>query len=142
MNMKSAMAEYGRANIQAEVNTASPHRLIQMLMQGALDKMAIARGALERKDFAKKSENISMAISIIQGLQSSLDKEQGEDIAQNLDDLYQYMIKTLFEANASNDMSKLNEAAKLMAEIKQGWDELGVMLAKQASQSERLYAGV
>ncbi len=118
----SAVSAYSRVGRVSEVESADPHRLIQMLIDGALEKMVIARSAMERKDTAKKGEHISWAISIVNGLQASLDKNAGGEIASNLDSLYDYISLRLVTANAQNDSQILDETIGLMRTIKEGWD--------------------
>lgn len=116
--------QYGRIAAQSEAGFASPHRLVQMLMEGALDKLATAKGLMLRKDFAGKSEQITWASSIINGLRSGLDMEAGGEIANNLNDLYSYMNRRLIDANAQNDSSILDEVSGLLIEIKSAWDAM------------------
>lgn len=122
MNMNNAMNEYQHAGARAEVMDASPHRLIQMLMEGALERISIAKGAMQHHDIAAKGERIGSAITIIEGLRTSLDKEKGGDVAMNLDALYEYMSARLLEANVKDDVEMLDEVAELIKKIKAGWD--------------------
>ncbi len=121
---KRGANQYGKVAVGSETSFASPHRLIQMLMEGALDKIAFAKGQIERKDFAEKGRNITWAISIIQGLSASLDVESGGEIAANLEGLYDYMVRCLLEANKDNDITKLDEVASLLKEVKSAWDAM------------------
>lgn len=121
---RSGIAQYGKVAAESEVAYANPHRLVQMLMEGALDKVATAKGCIERKDLAGKSRQISWAMSIINGLRSSLDMEAGGEIAVNLDDLYSYMTRRLIDASAQNDAAPLSEVIDLMLEIKGAWDAM------------------
>ena len=75
-----------------------------------------------RGEIACKGEQISKAISIVQGLQSSLDFEVGGELAKNLDDLYEHMQGQLLAANVNNESEKLDEVSDLLATIKNGWD--------------------
>jgi flagellar protein FliS len=119
---RKALDGYGRSAVESEVNYASPHRIIQMLMEGALSKVAAAKGAIERGDIAEKSKQITWGMNIIQGLKLSLDPEKGGDIATNLDSLYEYMNRRLLEANMNNDIAILDEVNGLLMEVKAGWD--------------------
>jgi len=121
---RSAMAQYGKVAAESEVAYASPHRLVQMLMEGALDKVATAKGQIDRGDFEGKSKHITWAISIINGLRTSLDMDAGGEIAVNLDDLYSYMIRRLIDANVENKTEVLDEVSGLMLEIKGAWDAM------------------
>jgi flagellar protein FliS len=120
----AAMQKYQKAGLQGEIEDASPHRLILMLFKGALDRIGVAKGCIERSETARKGETIGQAISIIDGLRACLDMEQGGEIAQNLEALYEYMSAALLEANVNNDVSKLDEVTKLLNEIKSAWDAI------------------
>ncbi|MEN8166469.1 MAG: flagellar export chaperone FliS [Pseudomonadota bacterium] len=123
-NQKHGARQYGKVAVGSEVNYASPHRLVQMLMEGALEKIAIAKGHMDRKEHEKKGKHINWAISIINGLRSSLNQEEGGEMANNLDNLYDYMVRRLSEANLSNDMAILDEISSLILEIKMAWDAI------------------
>jgi flagellar protein FliS len=99
-------------------------------MENALEKMALAKGFMERNNVHDKGINISLALSIIEALQTSLDKEQGGEIAENLYNLYAYMLNTLLEANLQNDVHKIDEAIKVLITIKEGWDKVPAQLQK------------
>jgi flagellar protein FliS len=122
MNAVSAMKQYQQVSVHSGIMDASPHRLVQMLMEGALERIAQAKGNMANKRIAKKGENISNAITIIGGLQAALNKDSGGEIAENLSNLYDYMSHRLVVANSCNEESILDEVAGLMAEIKMGWD--------------------
>ena len=124
MNAMAALKQYQTVNTQASVAEASPHRLIQMLMEGGLARIAQARGAMERGQIALKGELLGKSIAIIGGLREGLDLAQGGDIASNLDGLYEYMIARLSEANLSNEPLILEEVSGLLRNVKQGWDAI------------------
>ncbi len=121
---KKALEGYGRGAVESEVNFASPHRIIQMLMEGALAKIATAKGCIERGDGAEKVRQISWGMNIINGLRSSLNHELGGEVSANLDSLYEYMGRRLQEASINNDIAGLDEVTKLLMEIKSGWDDI------------------
>ncbi|EIC29500.1 MULTISPECIES: flagellar export chaperone FliS [Methylomicrobium] len=124
MNASMAMNQYKEVRVQSLVMDATPHRLIQMLMEGVLEKIALAKGNILRKEIAQKGENIGKAITIVGGLQASLDKEKGGELAENLNSLYGYMSQRLLMANLQSDEAILDEIADLMLEIKAGWDAI------------------
>ena len=130
--INSALSQYQSVSVSSGVEDATPHRLIQMLMEGALDKIATAKGHLLHGEMAEKGRHISWAISIISGLQSSLDMEKGGEISSNLDDLYDYMVRRLAEASAQNDPKILDEITSLLVEVKSAWDMIpGRLLVEQ-----------
>lgn len=123
-NSQEALKQYRRLGLEAEVNSASPHRLIQLLFIGALDRIAIAQGAMERGDIPLKGEQIGKAIAIISGLRSCLDMDAPGELPANLDQLYEYMEVRLVQASARNDAAALIEVADLIKTLKSGWDEI------------------
>lgn len=122
MYAMAAMKQYQSVNTNAQLVDASPHRLIQMLMEGGLARLAQARGAMERGDVALKGMLIGKAVDIIGGLREALNQEAGGEVAANLDNLYAYMTTRLLEANLKNDSAILDEVAGLLREVKAGWD--------------------
>jgi flagellar protein FliS len=121
-----ALRQYQKVNSHAQVSEASPHRLVQMLMEGGLDRMAQAKGALSRGDIAQKGLMLGKAIEIISGLRDGLEPEKAEDPAsvQQLDALYDYMSNRLVEANQVNDADMIDEVARLLITVKSGWDAI------------------
>lgn len=133
MNMgksNGAVQQYRQVGVSSSIEMASPHKLIQLLMDGALEKLAKAKGFMERKDIANKGSHISWAISIIDGLKSSLDVNTGGDIAQNLDDLYDYMIRRLMRANLENTPDLLEEVISLLKSVKSSWDSISPVVTE------------
>lgn len=124
MYSNSAIKQYQSVNTRAQVAEASPHRLIQMLMEGGLTRLAQLRGAMERGDLALKGELLGKAVAIIGGLREALDSQAGGELAANLDSLYEYMIARLTEANRTNDATIVLEVSNLLREVKSGWDAI------------------
>lgn len=125
MNAMAALRQYQHVNTHAQAVEATPHRLIQMLMEGGLTRLAQARGAMERGQVALKGELIGKAIGIIGGLRNGLDLNAGGELAENLDNLYEYMVMRLLEANLKNVSEPLDEVACLLRNVKTGWDAIG-----------------
>lgn len=117
-----ALSQYQQVKTTGSVEGASPHRLIQMLMQGCLQRIAEAKVAIRRKDIAAKCTAIGKAINIVAGLQGSLNMKVPSDLPKKLDALYDYMQRRLLEANLKNNEAALDEVADLMRKIKEGWD--------------------
>lgn len=124
-NAHAAVQQYGQVNLHGNVGYASPHRLVQMLMEGALTRLSMAKGAMERGQVSEKAESITRAMAIIEGLQLALDKQKGGEIAGNLEDLYDYMGRRLLDANIKSDRAALEEVHGLLSEIKNAWDAIG-----------------
>ncbi len=119
---ESGAKQYQKVNVTSEVLEADPHRLIQLLMEAALTRMAQAKGAIQRNDMQEKARLLGRVSEIIQTLQSSLDHNNGAELAANLERLYDYMVRRLLEATSKNDTDMIDEVMGLMLEVKTGWD--------------------
>lgn len=128
MNASLAMNKYRQVGVHSAVMDATPHRLVQMLMEGVLEKVALAKGNIARNEIAKKGENISKAITIVGGLQASLNKEAGGELSENLSNLYDYIARRLVMANIRSDERILDEITNLITEVKAGWDAIPDLL--------------
>ena len=126
MNPMRALRQYQKVNSHAQISEASPHRLIQMLMEGALERMAQAKGAMARGDIPQKALLITKTIDIITGLRAGLREENTDDkeAMRQLDSLYEYMTKQLTLANAKNEPELIDEVARLLITVKSGWDAI------------------
>ncbi|MFD2643350.1 flagellar export chaperone FliS [Pseudomonas japonica] len=122
MNPMLALRQYQKISAQAQTSEASPHRLVQMLMEGGLDRIAQAKGSLERRDIAGKGIAIGKAIGIIGGLREGLDRDNMTSELERLDNLYLYMTRRLTDANLKNDIAALDEVSDLLTTVKEGWD--------------------
>lgn len=121
---QSAVMAYQKIGTQSEVEDASPHRLIQLMMDHGLAKMGLARSQMSEGKMAEKGENISDAIAVINGLQASLNHKANKRMSENFDALYAYMMRRLLEANLRNDVVILDEVAGLLRELKEAWDAI------------------
>jgi len=120
------MNAYRNIDVESIVRSASPHKLIVMLFDGARAAVAMASGHLQRNEIAQKCQAIATAIDIIDGgLKASLDLNAGGELAQNLSDLYAYMAQQLFQANLKNDRGALDEVAYLLEELGSAWEAIG-----------------
>lgn len=123
MHRMQAIRQYQNSSVGGVTATASPHQLIAMLLEGALDRIARARGAMRNGDRAARLQSIGAAISIIEYLNLSLDLEAGQ-VSERLAALYDYCVRRLTQANASEDAGMLDEVANVLRPIKQAWEEL------------------
>ena len=117
----STLAAYQSVAAHGGVAAADPHRLIVMLMDGALDRIAQARGAMQHGRGGDKNGVLSTAISIVDELRGSLDLKAGGTIAANLDDLYDYICRQLLKANLGRNPAILDEVTHLLNEIRSAW---------------------
>jgi len=115
------LAAYRSNAAHSGVDAADPHRLIVMMMDGALERIATARGLMQHGGGAEKAQLLHRAVAIIDELRNSLNFKAGGDIATNLDSLYEYMCQRIMQANASNKPEWLDEVSRLLGEIRSAW---------------------
>ncbi len=120
----NALKQYQSVNIRAAVASASPHQLILMLFNGALEALVKAKASIERKDIETRTQHLNKANDIVLGLRDFLDFEKGGEVATNLDALYGYIIRGIELANRENDSEKVQELMNLILEVKQGWEQM------------------
>ncbi|WP_020406896.1 flagellar export chaperone FliS [Hahella ganghwensis] len=118
----NALHQYQSVNRQTSIVDADNHRLIQLLFEGALERISTAKGQIQAKNYEGKNRLINKAVEIVGGLREFLDMEQGGELAESLSSLYEYIERRLFEANLKNDVAILDEVAGLLKEVKGGWD--------------------
>ncbi|GAB1266428.1 flagellar export chaperone FliS [Aurantivibrio infirmus] len=132
MNMNNPAHAYSSMQVHTGVSSASPHRLVQMLFEGALERIAQAKGAMLQKQVERKGQLIGKAVDIIGGLQGALEDKGEGNLSANLDALYEYSIRRLLEANRQNDTSLLDEVSGLLHEVKGAWDAIADEVADHA----------
>jgi len=125
-----AMNQYKSVDLGSAVASASPHQLIAMLYDGALTALATAKGCIVRKDIEARTKQLNKANAIILGLRDFLDHEKGGEVAVNLDALYEYMTRTIMEANAEQSSEKIQEVIELILELKIGWNGMPLEIKK------------
>ncbi len=125
-NMKRGVSAYANVDLETGIASASPHKLIVMLYDGALVALRNAKTNMTAGNIPAKGAAISKAITIIDnGLRVSLDKTSGGAIAENLDALYEYMNRRLFQANLQNDVAIVDEVHNLLADLRGAWVAIG-----------------
>jgi flagellar protein FliS len=120
------MGAYQSAAAHGGVAAANPHGLVLMLMDGALQRLAVARGCIEHGKLVEKSHLLHRVVQIIDELRGSLDMSAGGQIANNLADLYDYMCRCLLKASLENSVALLDEVANLLREIRSAWTAIPV----------------
>lgn len=121
-----AASAYQRVGLE----TSDPYQLVNLLFDGVLRSISEARAALKRGDVPTKCAQVSRAARLIdEGLKPGLDLEHGGELAANLNGLYDYCTLRLTQANVRNDDAALEEVARLIEPLAQGWKEMNAKVA-------------
>lgn len=116
---------YAQVSLQSKLAGATPHQLITMLFDGAHSAILQAVIHFEKGNVAQRGKMISKAINIIDnGLRAALDHETGKGIAADLEQMYEYMSRTLLEANLRNDPAPLKVVDDLLVKLAATWKEI------------------
>lgn len=118
------LAAYRNTAALGGVAASDPHGLVLLLMNGALERIAAARGCILNKAYTKKAELIHRAVSIIDELRSCLDLKNGGELATNLHDLYDYACRQLLKATLENNVEVLDEVSRLLNDIRDAWSKI------------------
>ncbi len=121
----SAGAYYAKVGVESGVMAASPHQLIVLLFDGAELALRTARLHMQNGNQPAKGQAIAKVLDIInQGLLAALNRERGGDVAASLASLYDYIGRLLLQSTLHNDLQKLDEATRLLANIGSAWRDL------------------
>lgn len=118
---RKASAIYQQNSVRGGIEDADAHQLVGMLLDGAISKIIQASGSLARNDMAAKGRSITAAVAIVGELRDSLDHKVDRALSQRLDSLYEYVSRRLLFAQLNNDTAALDESAKLLTPIRDGW---------------------
>ncbi|HXD08269.1 MAG TPA: flagellar export chaperone FliS [Burkholderiaceae bacterium] len=120
---------YQQVDVEAQVLSATPHRLVTMLYDGLLEALNRARGALQAKDIPTKAQAITRAARIVdEGLKAGIVNPGGSELATNLHALYVYISMRLMHANLHNDDAALQECIRLITPLREAWVSIGAQV--------------
>ncbi|WP_263054078.1 flagellar export chaperone FliS [[Curtobacterium] plantarum] len=116
---------YAKIGVESAVMSATQQQLVGMLFDGALSALIRARLFMQDGNIEGKGSSISKAINIIEaGLKEGLTENRGDELADNLLDLYNYMTRRLLHANLNNDVTAVEEVEGLLRNIADAWKEV------------------
>lgn len=105
--------------------TASPHKLILMLYTGAIQFASRAQTSIMERQYVEANKQILKVQDILYELISTLNEQEGGEIASNLKALYLYMLDKLVQANLKKEIEPLNEVIGILRDIKDAWEQIG-----------------
>lgn len=120
------LRKYQDVGLNATLATASPHKQIDMMFEGALKFLVQAKMAVEQSDIEQRTDRLNRVSDIIFALSDYLDLEKGGEVAENLAALYDYMLRRLRDANRNNSAEPCDEVMRLIVEIRTGWQGMPV----------------
>jgi flagellar protein FliS len=114
-------AQYRRTGVESQVIEADPHKLIALMLRGAIQRVQLAAASIGQGDAVRKAKAASEAGAIVDALSACLDEEAGGEIASGLAALYDYAARRIASANAQNDPEGFREVEGLLGEVEGAW---------------------
>jgi flagellar protein FliS len=126
MNALAALSQYGKIKDDTQTMYASPHQLMLMLFDGAIEAMSFTIGAIQKENYELRSKQNTRSITIINGMRECLDMKAGGELADNLYSLYQYMAQELFRANFKNDTETIKNIQTMLIDVRGSWEKIPI----------------
>ena len=121
----AARARYQSVDMSSRIEGASPHRLVAILFDELLKALDAMAAAVRRGDVAQRGTRQARALSILHGLEGSLDFEKGGDIADGLNAIYKEARRLTLAGGRANDAEQILQAREMLHEIASAWDAIG-----------------
>ncbi len=135
-----AINAYKKDSLKQQLTNADPHKITLMLMSGAIDRLAFAKGCIERKDLSGKSQYLSKTTAILINLRDTIEMKTNPEFSQNLYALYDYMLDKIGDANITNTIDPLHEVSELLTPIRDAWAQIPDS-AKQVALAQKEAVG-
>ena len=121
---------------QVQVKTANNEKLLIMLYQGCIKFLRLAKKSIDENDIEGTNNYILRSQDIIRELRNTLDMEKGGEIATNLSQLYDFMLRQLVEANINKDREKIEVVEDMMLELLDSWKQIANDKKKKEKESQ------
>lgn len=122
---------------QNSIKTASREKLLLMLYEGLVRFLKIAIVSIEEKNIQKSNTYLKKAQSIIEELMSSLNMEDGGEVAKSLMLMYDYLFRRTVEANIKKDKGIAEEVLRFSEDLKGAFEQAYLLAKKQPSSSSK-----
>ena len=119
-----AKARYQRVDVASRVEGANPHQLVTILYDELLKALDAMAAAMARNDYVQRGERQARALRLISGLETSLDFDQGGDIAIGLAKIYREARRLTVAAGRENDVTLVERAREMLGEVAQAWEQI------------------
>ena len=115
---------------KTEIKTASNGQLVIKLYQGAIKFLNLAEKFIEEENHTEANNHLIRVQEIINELRYSLDHEKGGEVSANLEALYEFMHRTLVQANMEKDVEKVDQVREILKELLESWKEVNKAVNK------------
>jgi flagellar protein FliS len=120
----AARARYQRVDTASRVEGADPHELVTILYDELLKSLDAMLVAASRGDYVQRGERQARGLRLISGLETSLDYDQGGEIAIGLAKIYREARRLVIAAGRENDPAKITQAREMIGDIAEAWAQI------------------
>ena len=121
----TARARYQSIDLTSRLEGASPHRLVAIMYEELLKALDTMTVAIRQRDIVKRGRTQARALSILHGLEGSLDFDRGAEIAAGLATVYREARRLVVNAGRENDEEQVTRARDMLGEIAGAWEMIG-----------------
>ena len=121
----AARTRYQNVELSSRIEGASPHELVAILFDELMKSLEAMAAACRARDFGQRGTRQSRALSILHGLEASLDFEKGGEVALSLATIYSEVRRAILAAGKSNDAEEIIRARSMLGEIASAWRAIG-----------------
>lgn len=121
----NARARYQDVDVGSRIEGATPHQLVAVMFEELLKSLDAMAVAAQRRDLLRRGRCQSRALAILKGLETSLDFENGGDIAEGLASIYREATRLILAGGKANDAAAVAAAREMVGEIASAWDAIG-----------------
>ena len=123
MTTKKILNAYKNANRDAVVESEDPQALIMILLDELLRAMCSYANLVEKdkSNEARKNNHFTRSLTMLYGLQSSLNFDEGGEVAENLFRLYEYARVQLLNTSQTGQIDGTQVAISALTDIRQAW---------------------
>ena len=122
--MRKGAKAYQQVGAQGRVEDASPHKLIQMMFEAAIEAMNVSKAAIGEGNVLLKVAKINKAFDIVESLRGCLNMEQGGEVAENLDQLYEHTLFQIMQVNATNNPELCDHVTHILTQLLDTWNQI------------------
>ncbi|RME59209.1 flagellar export chaperone FliS [Candidatus Parcubacteria bacterium] len=124
LNKAKLLRQYKNLDVESQVFSATPHKRVSLLYEGAIRFTRQARLALENRNYEAKGVNTSRLMDIVSSLRAGLDHEKGGELSRQLDAIYAFILKHALDASKELDVQKYRDIEDVLGILKDGWDNM------------------
>lgn len=121
----AASRRYAAIDAGSKIEGATPHQLVKILFDELMLAMESSALSMTAGDSVKARDKQIRALTLLHALDSSLDFENGGDVALSLGVVYREVRQRMLAAVPANDAERMMSAHAVIGDIASAWGQIG-----------------